>query len=216
MGWWKVLGRIQSHNAAFCVAFKVTQTDMGRAISLLFVCACVFCINFPLIVLLKLEIWERAPPGILPTTSFSTSGLLCDAALVVMDRTWFTSFLFSAFQFQVAIGLEAALTKYTLLNNVWGKKRTFHWNYTRNWRCKAILIYVSSLCVSNVLTAFPLWQWSKVSLTSIFFFIYFLKNVFKQCDRDLFLDPCAVSGSSICISLGLFLMIAKMSHQATN
>lgn len=39
-----------------------------------------------------------------------------------------------------------------------------------------------------------------------------------KCDRDsFFLDLCAVSlAPSICISLGLFLMIAKMNHQDTN
>lgn len=30
----KVLGYIQSHFAAFCVAYKVTQMDMGREIAL--------------------------------------------------------------------------------------------------------------------------------------------------------------------------------------
>lgn len=108
-GWWKVLGCIQSQYAAFCVAFKVTQMDTGREISLF-----LFRINFPFIVFLKLETWKHCSSRQFAHNLFFFFNLclgsepISGSALVVEDRVqkWFSTFRVFYFQrssFQVTI-----------------------------------------------------------------------------------------------------------------
>lgn len=160
-------------------------------------------------------------------------GLHTKIYLCISGQRWTTkanpclqSVLFSVFQFQVTDRLQVVLRKkFPSTSTVCEKKKkkkkawSFYWNDSRNGG-SAQIFCVSSLCVSDVLTAFlfvtmKATQVSRASSHAIFFFKRCVK---ESVNRDLFFDlVCSLSlALSVCISLGLFLMIAKMNHQATN
>lgn len=122
----------------------------------------------------------------------------------------------------MTIGFEAVLkNKYSYLNSVWKEELNPFTEIIPGIDAVKLyskIFYVSSLCISDVLTAFPLWHWSNPDVDNIIFVVVIFKkkDMLKKSDRDFFVFGICVQSLWLlqyAFVWVCFLWLQKWRHQ---